>query len=181
MKNRYRMISINYIFLLLISGFSIVFWDLHPNIATYSNVSWKTVLYLLIKSGSFIALDLLIIVLGASFLKKKYRPYLIWDTWINAILIGITITTLLAIIGYGITVTDFYNAFFPVLRNVMPVLFGVVLGYTITPLLVNDQFTRMRATVLMMILMIIPSIINGNNFGWRHGNNSIFFCLIISF
>ena len=164
------------IIVLILAGFGILYWQLEPNIATYNNISLHTRAYLIIKSFSLIGIDLLLILLGWLFKQTKPKLKLLVELWFSTAILGLIVTTILTLANSNVEISDFYNAIFPYLRNITYLNVGVTVGYLVTHF-IKKALTN-YITPFLLVILAIPSIINGNNFGFQNGDNPLFYTLV---
>lgn len=164
------------VIVLILAGFDILYWQLEPNIATYNNISLHTRAYLIIKSFSLVGIDLLLILLGWLFKQAKPKLKLLVELWFSTVILGVVVTTILALANNNVEISDFYNAVFPYIRNITYLNVGVTIGYLVIHFI--KKASTNYITPFLLAILVIPSIINGNNFGFQNGDNPLFYALV---
>lgn len=123
-----------------------------------------------------VGIDLLLILLGWLFKQAKPKLKTLIELWFSTLILGTIITVILSLMNNNVQINDFYNSLFPYLRNITYLAIGVSIGYVETHFIKKVSAPQIRLFILC--LLIIPSLINGNNFGWQGGDNPIFYSLL---
>ena len=169
------LVSMISVIVLILAGFGVLYWQLEPNIATYNNISLHTRAYLIIKSFSLIGIDLLLILLGWLFKQAKPKLKLLIELWFSTVILGLIVTTILTLANSNVEISDFYNAVFPYLRNITYLNVGITIGYLVVYFI--KKASTNYITPFLLVILAIPSMINGNNFGFQNGDNPLFLAI----
>lgn len=116
------------------------------------------------------------ILLGWLFKQAKPKLKTLIELWFSTLILGTIITVILSLMNNNVQINDFYNSLFPYLRNITYLAIGVSIGYVETHFIKKASINYISFFILC--LLIIPSLINGNNFGWQNGDNPIFYSLL---
>lgn len=159
---------------------AMIFWTNHPGIIQYPGGSLHAAAGQILHGAMLIGIDLLVLSLGRVAQQQRAKS-LISDgiqSWMIIVLTGIVATLVLALHRI-FSLTNFYQALFPLLHNTYPLLSGVFLGLLIMVLMDNHfKQTRMSTAFLLWLLLIIPFVFGINMFHWNSGNNPLLYTVL---
>lgn len=177
---------VNYLLWFIIlcwAGMATVYWALAPHIAAFTNASFHSSAYQIIKGTGSIGLDLLVIILAYFLGKKRNTEYLVvtgWSlTWFVSVFTFVISAACCHIFNYGTFTPTIFNSLFPLIRNTYPLIFGLLLGLLLTRII--DQLDNgLQKGILYGIwfLITIPLFSAPNMFGWNEQALTIFYSLL---
>lgn len=170
-----------WLFILLWVAFYQVYWQLDPHLSQYSDQSWHTVAYLIMKGLSAIGPVLLVMLLGYFLRNIRDREGFLIKVWLNTLVLGLLVCLIVAFSSNKLTTfsTDFFNALFPIIRNTYSLIVGPSFGLILVSFVdkLNEEWQK-RAIWTAWLLIIISFFHYPNNWGWEDGQLVLFYAVV---
>lgn len=169
---------------LLWTGFSQVYWQLGPHIADYNNQSLHTSAYLIIRGLTTIGPNVLVLLLGHFISRRKDTESVVIKTWLNTLVFGIFISTIVAMSSNRLAKVTFFgsnflDSMFPLIRNNYPLIFGPLFGLLLVNVIKRlDTKWQKRITIGTWVLIAIPIFNYPNIWGWADNYLVIFYAVL---
>lgn len=143
------------------------FWTSHANILNTNNVSLLMSALQLCHIATLIGLDLVIISLGYIYSKRKNSLSEALKLWLYTILIGLFSVIICFLLTKKIDTATIYSIFLPIIRNVSPVITGIILSLLCYPFMekVNHKYLK----YLLIGLLLLPTLSGTDLFNFGNG------------
>lgn len=154
-----------------------LFWTSH---AKHINISKVGTLMSTIQVQhiiTLIGLDLVIISLGYIYSKKENSLAEALKLWLYTVAVGLISTIICFLLTKKIDTNAIYSIFLPIIRNVSPVITGVILSLICYPFMkkVNQRYLKW----ILLALLLLPTLSGIDSLGLSDGY-SISFTFILS-
>ena len=132
------------------------FWTSHANVLNTNNVGLLMSALQICHIATLMGLDLVILSLGYIYSNKENSLSEALKLWIYTVVAGIFSAIICFLLTKGIDTNTFYSIFFPVIRNVSPVITGVILSLICYPFMkkVNHKYLK----YLLLGLLALPTL-----------------------
>ena len=157
------------IFLMIIDQ---LFFTSNANILNTNNVSLTMSLLQVCHLATLLGLDLVIISIGAIYSKKENTIAQAIKIWLYTILAGFLTTLFYFLLTKNIDTNAIYGIFLPIIRNISPVITGILLSLICYPFLkkVNKHYLK----IILLSMLLLP-LLNGQDiFGFSNGYSTSF-------
>ena len=141
------------------------FWTSHANVLNKNNVSLLMSALQVCHIVTLIGLDLVILSLGYIYSKKENSLSETLKLWLYAVVAGIFSAIICFLLTKKIDTNAFYSIFLPVIRNVSPVITGVILSLICYPFMKKVNYKYLKYVLLGLLMLPTLSGIDLFNFG----------------
>lgn len=148
------------------------FWTSHARILNTNNVSLLMSLLQVCHAVTLLGLDITIISLGYLYSQEENPLAEALKIWFYTIFIGIICTVAYFLGTRTIDTNAFYSLFFPIIKNVSPVISGLILSLLCYPFLKKVDFHYLKFILLSLVLL--PTLGGQDLFGFGNGYSLLF-------
>ncbi len=158
----------------------LLYLRLNPLLMAYNDDSFKASMNQVVQGILAIGPSLLVILIGmSSSTWTKYNLSKVIKTWLNVIAIGLLTTICCSVVTNTLGMSDYWAALIPVIKNTIPIIVGVIMGWIITCNLVSLRHSE-RAGLLAILIFIlsVSGIGQPSVWGWNNNNIGLFYTII---
>lgn len=161
---------------------TIIVWHCSPAILNYPGTTIQASVGQMLHGLMLFGIDVLVVSLGM-ILRYKQMSYgntiaFIFKIWLLMVLTGLCLTFLLIFVG-RFEMSDFYTALFPILRNEVPILSGIIVGIIIKTIIINHHLGDNELILASLLLVLfLPFVFGTNMFFLNNLNNPLIYSVL---
>lgn len=168
------------VILALLAGLFNAYWS-------YSSLSFKSqesldLKYLILNDFTgltAVPLIILVLFMGYEFIAQNKRFYLAVKYWLYMVLFSLIATFAVLLVTTRFSYRWLYDCLFPISRNALPLVTGIVAGcLTVRPLVKYFSQRKELAWTILTLVLTLPLIFNKDIFDFNNGNSFFFGWLV---